>query len=109
MLLRVLPFPSSLLTILKLHMSGNASRDGQATRFTTSNPFAALDAVVEQQSNGSGSSGPSSLSDGSMSQNSYPAAAHTAATRGSVYGGPPLGGHRLVSKRCFTVFSCPIY
>lgn len=109
MLLRVLPFPGSLLTILEFRMPGNASRGRQAMRFTTSNPFAALDAVMEQQSDGSGSSGPASLSDGSMSQNSYPTAALAAPTRGPVYGGPPLGGQHLVSKRCFSVWSCAVY
>jgi hypothetical protein len=118
MLSRVLLSPSSLLTILELRLPGkgnasgyamhetygNASRDGQAMRFTTSNPFAALDAVVEPQSDESCSSGPPSLSESSTSQDSCTAAALAAAPRGSVHGGPPLEGQHLVRKRRFSAF-----
>ncbi|KAH3916048.1 hypothetical protein HBH56_068130 [Parastagonospora nodorum] len=118
MLSCVLLSPSSLLTILELRMPakgnasgyamhetyGNAGRGGQAMRFKTSNPFAALDAAVELQSGGSGSSVPSSLSEGSTSQDSWTAATLAAAPRGSVHGGRPLEGQHLVRKRCFGVF-----
>jgi hypothetical protein len=127
LLLRVLQFPSSLLTILELrtrtkgkasgstitNASGDASRGERAMRFTTSNPFAVLDTVLETRSDGSGSSASVSLSDGSTPQNSYGygsgGAALTTPARGSVLGDLPSGRQHLVSKRSFCVSSYMVY
>jgi hypothetical protein len=80
---------------------GDASRGAQAMRFTTSNSFAALDAVVEPRSDGSRESGSPSSSCGSMSQNGYAAGGVALATspRGTVLGDLPLQRQHLVSKR----------
>jgi hypothetical protein len=63
---------------------GNASLQGQAPRFTSRNPFEALEDSMRGQSDGSGSSASPNSSGGSMSHNDYGSSAVTLAspTRG---------------------------
>jgi hypothetical protein len=98
--------PSSLLIILELRTPpsgkfGAGVHGGQALRISTSNPFAALDAVAELHSDGSGATSSPTSSGGSLSQSSYPGNGPPYATpsRGFVLGNSPSARGMSVSRR----------
>jgi hypothetical protein len=100
-------FSGSLLTILELctPTKGSLSRYTMESDcgnvYTTRNPFEVLDAVVEAQSNGSGSTGSPTSSGGSTSQKGYAGggAALGTLSRGSVPTGSQLMQKERVSRR----------
>jgi hypothetical protein len=66
---------------------GNAGHQGQAPRFTSRNPFEALEDSARGQSDGSGSTASPDSSGGSMSHNDYGSSGVTVASPTRRFGG----------------------